>query len=168
MTEQLALYLFVVLALAGGVMAAGMRHILNAIIGLAISLLGVAGLFLHLGSPFVAGMQILIYIGGIVVAIVFAMMLSLAMTMRPPPANRLKVWFAGLCATLFLVSVSLVLSTAQFHVVETPPAAPSWAIEHIGHALLTHYNLVFEALSVVLLLAIIGAILIARQEKPTT
>lgn len=165
MVEQLALYLFVVLALAGAVMAAGMRHILHAIIGLGISLLGIAGLFLHLGSPFVAAMQILIYIGGIVVAIVFAMMLSLSMTVQPPRANRLKAWFAAVSSALFLVSVSLLLSRAEFSTIETPPPTDSWAVAHIGHALLNHYNLVFEALSVVLLLAIIGAILIAKQEK---
>ncbi len=165
MIEPLALYLFVVLALAGGVMAAGMRHILYAIIGLGISLLGIAGLFLHLGSPFVAAMQILIYIGGIVVAIVFAMMLSLAMTVQPPRANRLKAWFAALSSAMFLVSVSLLLSRTEFATVEIPPPADAWAVAHIGHALLNHYNLVFETLPVVLLLAIIGAILIARLEK---
>ena len=165
MVEELTLYLFVVLAVAGAVMAAGMRHILHAIIGLGISLLGIAGLFFHLGSPFVAAMQILIYIGGIVVAIVFAMMLSLSMTVRPPPAHRLKTWFAALSSALFLVSVSLLLSKTEFHMNEAELPIDGWAVTHIGHALLNRYNLVFEALSVVLLLAIIGAILIARQEK---
>ena len=48
-----------------------------------------------------------------------------------------------------------------------PVAAEAWSIEQIGHLLLGAYNLVFETLSVVLLLAIVGAILIARRERKT-
>ena len=71
MLEQAVIYTFVALVLIGGGLAAFSRQILYAIIGLGISLLGLAGLFLNLGSPFVAAMQVLIYIGGITVAIVF-------------------------------------------------------------------------------------------------
>lgn len=168
MIEDLALYSFVVLAVVGGVMAVRMPHVLYAIIGLGISLLGLAGLFLHLGSPFVAAMQILIYIGGIVVAMVFAMMLSLAMVVKPPRPNRMKAWFAAAASALFVVGVALTLRGAEFAEVEAPAPLDSWSVAHIGHALLNHYNLVFEALSVVLLLAIIGSILIAKRERTTS
>lgn len=164
MLEQVAVGGFVVLVLAGGVMAAWMRHILYAIIGLGISLFGLAGLFLNLGSPFVASMQILIYIGGIVVAIIFAMMLSIAMTVQPLERNRPKVWFAGLCAATFFGGVAWLLERTEFEVIP-PAAAQSWELAQLGHALLNRYNLVFETLSLVLLLAIIGAILIAKQER---
>ena len=94
MLEQAVIYTFVALVLIGGFIAAFSRPILYAIIGLGISLLGLAGLFLNLGSAFVAAMQVLIYIGGITVAIVFAMMLSIAMSIRPPnpdhPKTRLR------------------------------------------------------------------------------
>ena len=164
MVEQNAPFLFAALVLAGGLAAAWARHILYAIIGLGVSLFGVAGLFLLLGSPFVAAMQLLIYIGGITVAIVFAMMLSIAMTMAPAPRNRLKALFAGVCAVAFGAAVLPLLQAAPF---EARAAVPheTWPVAGIGHALLTHYNLVFETLSVVLLLAIIGAILIARSGR---
>jgi NADH-quinone oxidoreductase subunit J len=145
-------------------MAAWSRHILYAIIGLGVTLFGLAGLFLHLGSPFVAAMQLLIYLGGITVAIVFAMMLSIAMTVAPPQRNRAKTVFAGICSAAFAVGVLQLLRATTFTV--RPPAPDeSWSVAGIGHALLTHYNLVFETLSVVLLLAIIGAILIARPAR---
>ena len=164
MLEDVTAGAFVALVLAGGLMAVLMRHILHAIIGLGISLLGVAGLFLHLGSPFVAAMQLLIYIGGIVVAIVFAMMLSIAMTVRPLERNPRKLWFAGGCTVLFFGGVAWILRGTEFRIL--PSAAPEeWAVAQLGHALLNRYNLVFETLSLVLLLAIIGAILIARQER---
>ena len=145
-------------------MAAWMRHILHAIIGLGISLLGLAGLFLQLGSPFVAAMQLLIYIGGIVVAIIFAMMLSIAMTVRPLDRNSRKLWFAGGCTVAFFGGVAWILRGAEFQTLPSA-AAEDWAVAQLGHALLNRYNLVFETLSLVLLLAIIGAILIARQER---
>jgi len=164
MLEQAVIYAFVALVLIGGLMAAFSRQVLYAIIGLGISLLGLAGLFLNLGSPFVAAMQVLIYIGGITVAIVFAMMLSIAMSMRPPDPDARKLGFAIACAVIFFGAVAHTITNAQFPIVEST-RAEAWAVGALGHALLTHYNLVFETLSLVLLLAIIGAILIARREK---
>ena len=165
MLEQTVVYLFVALVLIGGGMAAFSRQVLYAIIGLGISLLGLAGLFLTLGSPFVAAMQVLIYIGGITVAIVFAMMLSIAMSVRPPNPDVRKSLFAVACAVVFFVAVISVIRDTSFRQVAAPASEKAWSVGALGHALLTHYNLVFETLSLVLLLAIIGAILIARKEK---
>lgn len=162
--EQGVQYLFVGLVLIGGGMAALSRHVLYNIIGLGISLFGLAGLFLQLGSPFVAAMQLLIYLGGITVAIVFAMMLSIAMVLNPPARTPIKTAFAAVSALIFGVGVYGVLSKATF--ASAPPTAQeAWGVGQIGYALLEHYNLVFETLSVVLLLAIIGAILIARPDR---
>jgi NADH:ubiquinone oxidoreductase subunit 6 (subunit J) len=164
--EQVVHGLFVALVLAGGGLAALSRHVLYNIIGLGISLFGLAGLFLQLGSPFVAAMQLLIYLGGITVAIVFAMMLSIAMTVDPPRRTGVKTAFAAVAALAFGLGVYRVLGSAQFaRAGQVDPAA--WEVQRIGRALLEHYNLVFEALSVVLLLAIIGAILIARPSAPS-
>ena len=164
MLEQAVIYAFVALVLIGGLMAAFSRQVLYAIIGLGISLLGLAGLFLSLGSPFVAAMQVLIYIGGITVAIVFAMMLSIAMSLRPPDPDARKLGFAIACAVIFFGAVAHIITGAQFPIVDAT-VVKDWSVGALGHALLKHYNLVFETLSLVLLLAIIGAILIARREK---
>ena len=166
MLEQAVIYTFVALVLIGGILAAFSRQILYAIIGLGISLLGLAGLFLNLGSPFVAAMQVLIYIGGITVAIVFAMMLSIAMSIRPPDPDARKLGFAIACAVIFFGAVAHLIRGAQFQEIASPASEKAWSVGALGHALLTHYNVVFEALSLVLLLAIIGAILIARKALP--
>ena len=165
MLEQTVVYLFVALVLIGGCLAAFSRQVLYAIIGLGISLLGLAGLFLSLGSPFVAAMQVLIYIGGITVAIVFAMMLSIAMSVRPPDPDVRKSLFAIVCAALFFASITALIRDTPFPQVAAPASEKAWSVGALGHALLTHYNLVFETLSLILLLAIVGAILIARKEK---
>lgn len=165
MLEQLAVYLFAGLVVVGGLMAALMRQVLYAIIGLGVSLLGLSGLFLYLGSPFVAAMQLLIYIGGITVAIVFAMMLSLSMSLRPPASDPRKFALAIVGAGTFFAAVATVLRGVRFPLLTEQVPAAAWAVGQLGHLLLNAYNLVFETLSLVLLLAIIGAILIARRER---
>lgn len=165
MLEQLVLYLFASLVLGGGLMAALTRQILYAIIGLGLSLLGLSGIFLQLGSPFVAAMQLLIYIGGITVAIIFAMMLSLSMALRPPRSDPRKVGLAIVGASAFFAALATAARSTSFPLrAEVAPDA-AWAVSELGHLLLNAYNLVFETLSLVLLLAIVGAILIARRER---
>ena len=72
----LATGLLMALTLAGALMSVTLRNVLHAIFGLALALLGLAGLFVILNSPFVAIMEVLIYVGGITVAMIFAVMLS--------------------------------------------------------------------------------------------
>ncbi len=165
MVEHAVLYLFVGLVLLGGLMAAFAGQVLYAIIGLGVTLLGLSGIFLFLGSPFVAAMQLLIYIGGITVAIVFAMMLSTSMAMRPPQSHRGKSALAVFAGALFFAAMFVAMRGAEFPIPTGALPADAWAISRIGHLLLNAYNLVFETLSVVLLLAIVGAILIARRER---
>ena len=165
MIENTVLYLFAVLVLTGGIMAAFAPQVLYAIIGMGISLLGLSGLFLFLGSPFVAAMQLLIYIGGITVAIVFAMMLSVSMALTPLKSNGHKKMLALVSSALFFVAVAVSLHGASFPTPAQLPGPQEWSVDQLGHLLLNSYNLVFETLSVVLLLAIIGAVLIARKER---
>jgi NADH:ubiquinone oxidoreductase subunit 6 (subunit J) len=68
----------------------GARNIFHNVLGLALSLIGVAGLFLYLNSPYVALMQILIYVGAITIAICFAVMLSEPLYRPGPPQSFLK------------------------------------------------------------------------------
>lgn len=150
---------FVGIIFAGGILAVTLRNILHAIFGFALTVLGLAGLFLYLGSPFVAAMQILIYVGGISVAMVFAIMFSYTLGFgRLAGDHRLSPLVP---AVAFFAAVAILVRRGGFAVA---PADREWSLEAIGRALLTHYNVVFEALSVVLLLAIVGAILIARKE----
>ena len=150
-------------ALLGAMLAVGLSNILYAIFGLGLSLLGVAGVFFALGSPFVAAMQLLIYVGGITVAMVFAVMLSLALgakpTARPNPWRRLG---ALIPVGIFAGAVGMGLRSEGLDatVLDVSTAIP---IAEMGMALLQEFNLVFETLSVVLLLAIVGAVTIAQR-----
>lgn len=154
--------LIVVLTIAGATLAAVQGNIVRAIFGLAIALIGVALAFLVLGSPFVAAMQVLIYIGGISVAMVFAVMLSSA-GQKEPSTSVARHVTSGLIAALFFTGVAWVIVTTEFGAAPELPAE-AWSLEEIGRDLLDRFNVVFELLSVVLLLAIIGAITIASRD----
>lgn len=151
--------LVVFITLMGGLLAVSQRSIVRAIFGLAIALGGVALSFLLLGSPFVAAMEVLIYIGGITVAMAFGVMLSTAGRDEATEGVGRRV-LGGAVAAIVLVCVGWIVLTTEFG--DAPETtAEAWGVEAIGRALLDRFNVVFEVLSVVLLLAIIGAITIA-------
>ena len=150
-------------AVAGGLLAVGLRNILHAIFGLAITLLALAGLFFVLQTPFVGTMEVLIYVGGISVAMIFAVMLSTVVPRHASESN-LRRGLAAAVALAFAVGVGSIVLGADLPP-GPPVAADAWAVGRVGQALLDHYNLVFETLSVILLMAIIAAITISRPDR---
>lgn len=154
-------YAFMILTFTGAFMAVRSRMLMHAVIGLAVSLLGVAGLYFHLGSTFLAVMQILIYVGA--VCIMIAMGVMLGNTPRQLAEKNLKsrnlVLAVGSCAAVFL-ALFATLSKTGF-----APAAErigDLSIRFVGENLLLQYCLAFELISVILLTAIIGAIILGR------
>jgi NADH:ubiquinone oxidoreductase subunit 6 (subunit J) len=159
----MAFFLVVGLTLAGALIAVGARNIFHNVLGLALSLIGVAGIFVYLNSPFVALMEILIYVGAICVAICFAIMLSQPQYLKSPPRSILKSLGAMLGAGTVLVFFLLLTKRTTW----LPAAQRSndWSITTIGHYLLTNYSLIFEVISLLLLVAMLGAIVTARDGR---
>ena len=155
-----AFLMVVALTIVGALIAVAARNIFHNVLGLAASLLGVSGLFLYLNSPFVALMQILIYVGAICIAIMFAVMLSEPQYLPRPPRNPLKIQAAIAGALAVFIFLGLLLKKTTF----TPALERStdWSIETLGHFLLTKYSLIFELISLLLLVAMLGAIVTAR------
>jgi NADH-quinone oxidoreductase subunit J len=126
-------------------------------------------LYLLLGASFLAGIQVLVYVGGIVVLIVFAVMLthSEQLQMDNPPAIR-KI-LGGLAATGFLVMTAGVFKATEFPTLRSGDA-PVDTTRAIGLSLLDFgaagYVLPFEIISILLLAAVIGGIVIARKVPP--
>jgi NADH-quinone oxidoreductase subunit J len=155
-----AFFLVVAITLGGALIAVGARKIFHNVLGLAVAMFGVAGLFVYLNSPFVALMQILIYVGAICVAICFAIMLSEPQHLPRPPRNPQKnmaALVAGVAVFIFLV---LLLKRTAF--IPAPERSTDWSIVTLGHYLLTKYSLIFEVISLLLLVAMLGAIVTAR------
>ncbi len=165
---------FAALALLGGIIATGAKQLIHAVLGLITSLVGVAGLYVYLGTHFIAAMQILIYVGAVSVSLIFAVMLA-----RPPreqdqeprrlptkvAAGMVVALFAGLVLGSAVLGTQWVPSTAAGPVLA--PGLINGSIAHVGHRLLTDYALVFELISLVLLVAIIGSVVLARQGRGT-
>jgi NADH-quinone oxidoreductase subunit J len=156
---QMAFWINVGITLTGASIAVFPRNILYNVLGLVLALAGVAGMYLFLGSFFIALMQLLIYVGAICIAIVFAIMLSRPLHLELPARRVPKVAMASVVSAIFFVAtVSIALKTNW---VPAAQQSNDWSVVTIGHMLLTRYNLVFEVISLVLLIAIIGSIITA-------
>jgi NADH-quinone oxidoreductase subunit J len=151
---------------AGAIIAVGAQSIIRSVCGLALTCLGLAGLYYFLNSPFLALMELLIYVGAVCVTIIFAVML--AEPEEPAPeTKRSRNWLGAVGAAV--VSASIFWSLARLGAVGDWPVLAvnqaSGSVETIGIALLTTYSMAFEVISLVLLVAILGAIAIARTGR---
>jgi NADH:ubiquinone oxidoreductase subunit 6 (subunit J) len=161
------LYLFCLAVTIGGALLAVLTpRIIRSVCGLAICCLGLAGLYFFLRSPFLALMEILIYIGAVCVTIIFAIMM--AEPDEAPPEGKTAgrfVWGAlavAICSLVFL-GLSHLSST---HVWASPvKRLNDGSVNAIGVSLLTTYSMAFELISLVLLAAILGALVVARGGK---
>jgi NADH-quinone oxidoreductase subunit J len=157
-------YIFAFITLAGAGVVVFSRNIVHAAFALLFAFFGVAGIYVFLLADFIAITQLLIYVGGITVLILFGVMLTSHQlnvdaktgTIQTVPALLLA---AGLGACLIWI-----FRITDWKVNPQLPAVESTAPE-IGKLLLTKYLLPFEIASVVLLVALIGAVMIARREK---
>jgi NADH:ubiquinone oxidoreductase subunit 6 (subunit J) len=156
-----AFFVFAGITLVGGLLVASLRNVMHAALALMLSFFGVAGLYIILEAGFIAAVQVLVYIGAIAVLILFAIMLTRGlMTKTLAPEN--SQWIAAL-------AIALLLFTALFFVVVGThwPVSPAQVvgdmIPKIGTELVTTYVLPFEISSLLLLAALIGAIVIARE-----
>ena len=158
---------FVILGLVALTGAAGVvlsRNLFHAALLLILSFVGVAGLYILLEAELLAMIQLLVYVGAISILIIFAVMLSRNMT-SPDFQARSRDWLLGLVVAAGLFAVLSVILLR----VEWPVAAstlPKDLIEQLGQALVSPnlYALPFEVASVLLLVALVGAVIIAREK----
>lgn len=157
---------FVATTVAGALIAAFTKRIIRSVAGLALCCVGLAGLYYFLHSPFLALMEILIYIGAICVTIIFGVML--AEPDEPTPEVHTRPF--PVISPLIAVGISAVifggiawLSLSQNW--EQAKVVCDGSIEAIGKSLLTTYSVPFELISLVLLVAILGALVIARSGR---
>jgi NADH:ubiquinone oxidoreductase subunit 6 (subunit J) len=155
-----AFLMVVALTVVGALVAVAARNIFHNVLGLALSLLGVSGLFVYLNSPFVALMEILIYVGAICIAICFAIMLSEPLHLPRPPRNKVKLLGAMVGAGAVFAFLALLIKKTTW--VPAVERSKDWSITTLGHYLLTNYALIFELVSLLLLVAMLGAIVTAR------
>ncbi len=163
----IAFYVLSAMILTFGVMTVFSRMIFRAAIYLLLSLIGIAGIYLLMEMEFVAALQIIVYVGGIVVLIIFSIFLTQRSGEKlPKPMLRRSL----IGALLALSAFTLVLSVVGQHLFIKSEAAPIvHDVRNIGLQLLdqkTHgYVFPFEIVSILMLAALVGSIVIAMKEK---
>ena len=138
------------------------RNLLHSALFLVLAFFSVAGLYVLLEAEFLAAVQVLIYVGAVAILFLFALMLTRRVTGEGVrQANAQVVPSALVAAVLFFGVLFPVAWTANWQVSTLPPSPD--AILMLGESLMTHYALPFELMGVVLLVALIGAIIVARE-----
>ena len=156
--------IFIILALvtlggAWGVVSA--RSVFGSALFLILSFVGVAGLYVLLEAGFLAAVQLLIYVGAIAVLILFAVMLTRRVMAEETSLINEQWGIAGTIAGLLFAALALLAVGTEWRISDAAP--PADTIVALGQALLGPYVLPFEVVSIVLLVALIGAIIIARE-----
>ncbi len=168
--EQLAYAaygLYLALILAGAWAAACCRNLVRALLGLIMTIFGVAGMYFLMAAPFMALMQILIYVGAVSVLIFFAIML----TRTPggeageedggtrPAVRTVLALLSGLLPAAILAAVILTKAPQSL------PLKPELPLGRLGQFLTGPYVLAFELISVVLLAAMAGAVVLGFERR---
>jgi NADH-quinone oxidoreductase subunit J len=166
MTQTIITYLVSAMAVVFALMAVTSRRTFRSAVYLMLMLAMAAGFYVLLGAELLAGVQLMVYVGGIVVLLVFAVMLTTTMGALEPAPDKLRVVAGILGALAFFGSAGAALVGTGFQVL-APGAPPANNTAAIGEALFdtgaAGYVLPFEVLSLLLLAAVIGGIVVARK-----
>ncbi len=161
---QVVFLVLAVVAVGSAVGVVTSRNIFYSALLLVACLFTVAGFYVLLEAAFLAAVQVLIYVGAIAVLIIFAVMLTERMMSETKRAWNEQWPYALLAAAVLAALMLYILINANWQISDA--ATPADAIVGLGQTLLSTYVLPFEVASVILLMALIGAIIIAREETP--
>jgi NADH-quinone oxidoreductase subunit J len=158
------LWLIGLVTVAFAMLAVTVKDLVHAVLWLGMALLGTAALFAKFDASFLAAIQVLLYVGGVVVLLIFGVMLTrnhehlaaFRQTRRPVRA-------AVVAVALFVALVHAILNTPGLN---DAPAGKSVSLQDLGLALLGPYAFAFEVLSLLLLAAMVGAVVLARKRDP--
>jgi NADH-quinone oxidoreductase subunit J len=163
--QQVMFFVISAVTLISAALVVTTRSLFRAALWLVLTFFGIAGLFILLHAEFLAIAQVLIYVGAISTLIIFAIMLSRGV--MDPNARRFNdQWglVAGFAA-VFFVLLTAILTQMPWQLTAAEPPAAGDAIQLLGRELVTPYAIPFEVASVLLVVAMIGAIIVAREQE---
>ncbi len=166
--DSILFYAFAALILFSALMTITRRNVVYSAVWLINALVGVAGLYLLQGAEFLAGVQVIVYIGGIMVLFLFVIMLVPVNEESRQRRFAGQKWIAFLCSALLMVLLGYFLSQGAdaFRLAESTPAPEIDVVtqntETVGQVLFSEYLLPFELASILLLVAMIGAVVMAK------
>jgi len=166
MTPSIVFYAFAVMTLLSAALVVAnpfSRNPVTSAMFLVLTICFMAGLFVLLHAFFLAAVQVLVYAGAVMVLFVFVIML---LDLRAEERRRIRVIMAFLglfCATIIAVAMIRTLRESTLRDTLAPPTAQG-VTSKLGMILFTHFALPFELVSLLLLVAMIGAILLSKKE----
>ena len=138
------------------------KNLFHAVLWLALALTGTAGVFLELDAEFLAAVQLLLYAGGIVTIVVFAIVVTERLVGERISQTSRRIAASAVVAAALLATILSAISERPLPV--TPPALPADLTRNIGDAVLTRFVMPFELLALLMLAALMGAIYFARPD----
>jgi NADH-quinone oxidoreductase subunit J len=164
--DTIFFYAFALLTLGGAILTITQRSAVRSAISLIVSLLGVAGLYLLQHAEFLFAVQIVLYVGGIMVLFLFVIMLvNLDQMAKERQYNR--GWMVGLAAVIAVgveIAYFFYRGQDQFKLSEVaPPAVVTGNTEAVADVLFQQYLLPFEIASILLLVAVVGSVVMAKK-----
>jgi NADH-quinone oxidoreductase subunit J len=167
MPETVFFYIFAALTLAGAILTVTLRSAVHCAISLIASLAGVAGLYLLQRAEFLFAVQIVLYIGGVMLLFLFVIMLvNLDVAARERQFNK-AWWLALACAAGVGAEIVYFLTKGagafRFAAPGAEQAASGGNVERLADALFSDYLLPFEAASLLLLVAVVGSVIMAKK-----
>jgi NADH-quinone oxidoreductase subunit J len=163
-------YLLAALTLVSGILAVSTRQIFRAAIFLLFSLMGIAGLYFWMQFQFIAAVQIVVYVGGITVLIIFSIFLTQKAGEKMPKQKIGRQVFSALAAFCGFALVMVQVYQNTFPITANQPETPT--VENIGSHMLSvgegGFALPFEVVSMLLLAALVGSIVIAMRSPKNT
>lgn len=160
-------YVLASIAILSALMVVSLKNLVHSALSLALMLLSIAGFYLLLNAEFLALVQVLIYIGAIVVLFIFLIMLTPRITDTHQKQTNNQRAISFIVSSLLLVLLIILLGKTGWQISSQIQIERTDPIKQIGELLLTTYVLPFELVSLVLLGALIGAFVIARREDTT-
>ena len=139
------------------------KNLFHSVLYLALALVATAGVFLLLQAEFLAAVQVLLYAGGVITIVVFAIVVTERLVGERLAQTNRGVINGGLISLAVLIWIVAFIARAQLP--PTPPPLPGDLTLAIGHALLTRFVLPFELLAVLFLAGLLGALFFARKEE---
>ena len=169
--DVIAFYAFALIAIVSSLLVVGQRNPMYSVMLLIVSFGALAGLYVLLDAPFTAVTQIIIYAGAIMVLFLFVVMLLnvpredqrlTALTLVGPTGRRI----GAVLALVFGIEIVWALSKVGLSWFGQDPAAQSVSsVARIGNALFREHVFAFEATSILILVAMIGAVVLARKQQ---
>ena len=161
--QNIALGLIAIMMVVGALRVVTVNNVVHAALWLVLVLAGAAAQYILLAAEFVAVTQVLVYIGAVMVLFLFGTMLTRAQLGKEKQLNN-PTWYLGIPASLLLLGVIILALTSSFGDEKLPSDSELVSTQAISDQIFGPYLLPFWALSFVLLVAVIGAIVLARKD----